>query len=64
VSPPVFPARGPSTDCEELVQLDDQRDTIQASPDELPMIAIHSVCPVLDARHRTPGIGGLGDGLR
>ena len=41
--PPVSPARGPPTNWGELVQVHDDRDTIQASPDELPAIDIHSL---------------------
>jgi hypothetical protein len=41
--PPVSPARGPPTDWGELVQAHDDRDVFQASPDELPVIDIHSV---------------------
>ena len=40
--PPVSPARGPPTDWGELVQAHDDRDAIQTSPDELPVIDIHS----------------------
>jgi len=40
--PPLSPARGPPTDWGELIQVHDDRDTIQASPDELPAIDIHS----------------------
>jgi len=39
--PSVSPARGPPTDWGELVQIHDDRDVIQASPDELPAIDIH-----------------------
>ena len=41
--PPVSPARGPPTDWAELVQIHDDRDVLQASPDELPTIDIHSL---------------------
>lgn len=41
--PPVSPARGPPTDWHELVQAHDDRDVMQASPDELPVIDIHSL---------------------
>ena len=41
--PPLSPARGPPTDWGELIQVHDDRDTIQASPDELPAIDIHSL---------------------
>lgn len=45
--PPLEPARGPPTAWDELVQVHDDRDAIQApaglaSPDELPVIDIHS----------------------
>jgi hypothetical protein len=40
--PPVSPARGPPTDWGELVQVDDDRDIFQASPDNLPAIAMYS----------------------
>ena len=43
VPPPVSPARGPPTDWGELVQIHDDRDVFQASPDELPAIDIHSL---------------------
>lgn len=36
-------ARGLRTDWGELVQIHDVRDLFQASPDELPVIDIHSV---------------------
>ena len=38
ISPPVSPARGPPTDWGELVQVHDDRDIFQASPQELPAI--------------------------
>jgi len=41
--PPVSPARGPPTEWTELVQGHDDRDVMQASPDELPVINIHSL---------------------
>jgi len=41
--PPVSPARGPPADWGELVQAHDDRAIIQASPDELPVIDIHSL---------------------
>jgi hypothetical protein len=41
--PPLAPARGPPTDWGELVQVHDERDIFQASPDELPAIDIHSL---------------------
>jgi hypothetical protein len=40
--PPVSPARGPPTDWADLVQVHDDRDTFQASPDELTAIDIRS----------------------
>jgi len=52
--PPVSPARGPPTDWGELVQVHDDRAIFQASPDELPVIDIHSLIrPVSDAQHRS-----------
>jgi len=41
--PPVSPARGPPTDWGEFVQVHDDRDVLQSSPDELPAIDIHSL---------------------
>jgi len=41
--PPVSRARGPPTDWGELVQVHDDRDVFQSSPDELPAIDIHSL---------------------
>ena len=41
--PPVSPARGPPTDWGELVQIHDDRNVFQASPDELPAIDIHKL---------------------
>ena len=41
--PPVSPARGPPTDWAELVQAHDERDAIQSSPDDVPVIDIHSL---------------------
>jgi hypothetical protein len=41
--PPVSPARGPPTDWSELVQVHDDRDGVQYSPDEFPGIDIHSL---------------------
>ena len=41
--PSVSPARGPPTDWGEPVQIHDDRDVFQASPDELPAIDIHSL---------------------
>jgi hypothetical protein len=42
-TPPISPARGPPTDWGELVQIHDDRDVFQVSPDELPAIDIHSL---------------------
>ena len=39
---PLAPARGPPTEWGELVQIHDDRDVFQASPDELPAIDIHN----------------------
>jgi hypothetical protein len=41
--PPLSPARGPPTDWGELVQAHDDRDVSHASPDELPVIDMHSL---------------------
>ncbi len=41
--PPVSPARGPPTDRGELVQDHDDREAVQVSPNELPVIDIHSL---------------------
>ena len=41
--PPVSHARGPPTDWGELVQVHDDRNVFQESPDELPSIDIHSL---------------------
>jgi hypothetical protein len=40
---PVSPARGPPTEWTEFVEGPDDRDVMQASPDELPVIDIHSL---------------------
>ncbi|MBU6308559.1 MAG: transposase [Planctomycetes bacterium] len=40
--PPLSLARGPPTDWGEFVQIHDDRDVFQASPDELPAIDIHN----------------------
>ncbi len=40
---PLAPARGPPTSWDELVQVHDDRDAIQASPDDLPVIDIRSL---------------------
>jgi hypothetical protein len=39
----VSPAHGPPTDWREFVQAHNDRDAIQASPDGLPAIDIHSL---------------------
>jgi hypothetical protein len=41
--PPLAPARGPPAGWHELVQAHDDRDAIQAAPDDLPMIDIPSL---------------------
>ncbi|MEX0687589.1 MAG: hypothetical protein WD072_02840 [Pirellulales bacterium] len=41
--PPISPARGPPTDWGELVQVHDECDVTQTSPDELPVIDIRSL---------------------
>ncbi len=41
--PPLSPARGPPTDWGELVEADDDRAAVQVSPDEQPVIDIHSL---------------------
>lgn len=41
--PPLAPARGPPTVWAELVQVHDDRDAMQAAPDELPVIDIRSL---------------------
>jgi len=41
--PPLAPARGPPADCGELVQAHDDREAVQVSPDELPVIDIHKL---------------------
>ena len=43
VPPPLSPARDPPTDWGELVQVHDDREAIQATPDELPAIDTHSL---------------------
>jgi hypothetical protein len=43
VPPPISPARGPPTDWGELMQVHDDRDVFQASPNELPAIVIRSL---------------------
>ena len=41
--PPVSPAGGPPIDWGKLVQTHDDREAVQVSPDELPVIDIHSL---------------------
>ena len=41
--PPLSPARGPPTDWGDRVQVHDDREAVQVSPDELPVIDIHSL---------------------
>jgi len=41
--PPISPARGPPADWGELIQAHDDREAVQVSPDELPVIDIHSL---------------------
>jgi hypothetical protein len=41
--PPIAAARGPPTDWGELIQAHDDREAVQVSPDELPVIDIHSL---------------------
>jgi hypothetical protein len=41
--PPLAPARGRPTGWDEFVQAHDDRDAMQASPDDLPVIDIHSL---------------------
>ena len=41
--PPLSPARGPPTEWGEVVQAHNDRNVFQASPDELPVIDIHSL---------------------
>ena len=43
VPPPLAPVRGPQTDWGELVQVHDDRDIFQASPQELPATDIHGL---------------------
>jgi hypothetical protein len=43
VPPPLSPARGPPADWGELVRAHDDREAIQAAPDELTVIDIHSL---------------------
>ncbi len=61
--PPLSPASGPPTARGEIVQVHDDRDAIQATPDDLPAIDIYSLWPVPDASRRCPGNGDLGRGL-
>ena len=41
--PPLAPARGPRTTWDELVQVPDDRDAMQTSSDDLPVIDIRSL---------------------
>ena len=41
--PPLAPARGPPIDWPDLVQAHDDRDIVQAAPDEFPVIDIHTL---------------------
>jgi len=41
--PALAPARGPPTDWGELMQTHDDRDVVQATPDDLLVIDIHSL---------------------
>jgi len=41
--PPLSPVRGPPADLGDLVQAHEDRDVSQTSPDELPVIDIHSL---------------------
>jgi hypothetical protein len=43
VHPPLAPARGASAGWHELVQAHDDRNAIQAAPDDLPAIDIRSL---------------------
>jgi len=45
------------------VQVHDDRAIFRSSPDELPVIDIHSLCQTSAARRRSPGNGRLGRGL-
>jgi hypothetical protein len=45
-------ARGPPTDWGELVQAHDDRDVLQASPEDLPVIDIDSLRVLPDERHQ------------
>jgi len=51
-APPLSPARGPPTDWAELVHVYDDRNVFQAAPDALPVIDIHSLGLLPDARHQ------------
>ena len=55
--PPLSPARGPPAAWGELVQVHDDRAIFQESPDELPVIDIHSLWPASAARRRRRGNG-------
>jgi hypothetical protein len=41
--PPLAPARGPPTPWPDLVQAHDDRDVVQTTPDEFPVIDIHAL---------------------
>jgi hypothetical protein len=41
--PPLAPARGPPTGWAEILQVHDDRDAMQTSPDDLPVIDIRSL---------------------
>jgi hypothetical protein len=41
--PPLAPVRGPPTSWAEILQVHDDRDAIQASPEDLPVIDIRGL---------------------
>lgn len=41
--PPLAPARGPPADFGDLVQVHDDRDVVQTTPDDFPVIDIHAL---------------------
>jgi hypothetical protein len=51
-TPPLAAARGPPADWTEPRQVHDDRDVLQASPDALPAIGLHSLEAMPDARRR------------
>jgi hypothetical protein len=54
--PPIAAARGPPADWGELIQAHDDREAVQVSPDELPVIDIHCLSAVPGARsNHSPG---------